>query len=71
MNDGPLTLAVELGGVGRNGDLLVPPIREALARHGPPQLPTPIEVVVAELGDDAGLVGAAGWRDAWKAGRDG
>lgn len=55
------------GGVGRNGDLLIPPIREALDRHGPPDLPTPIEVLVAELGDDAALVGAAAWRRARKA----
>lgn len=54
------------GGVGRNGDLLIPPIREALDRHGPPELPTPIEVHVAELGDDAALVGAAAWRHARK-----
>lgn len=54
------------GGVGRNGDLLIPPIREALDRRGPPELPTPIEVLIASLGDDAGLVGAAGWRRAWK-----
>lgn len=55
------------GGVGRNGDLLIPPIRRALDRHGPPDLPTPIEVLAAELGDDSGLVGAAGWRRARKA----
>lgn len=52
------------GGVGRNGDLLVPPILEALDRHGPPNLPTPIDVLAAELGDDAGLVGAAAWQRA-------
>lgn len=50
------------GGVGRNGDLLTGPIREALDRHGPPDLPSPVAVLTAELGDDAGLVGAAGWR---------
>lgn len=54
------------GGVGQNGDLLIPPIREALDRGGPPELPTTIEVLTAGLGDDAGLVGAAGWRRAWK-----
>lgn len=54
------------GGVGRNGDLLLEPIREALDRRGPRGLPTPIEVLVAALGDDAALVGAAGWLRARK-----
>ena len=52
------------GGVGRNGDLLIPAIREHLDAHGPPDLPVPIQVLVAELADDAGLIGAAGWRRA-------
>jgi glucokinase len=52
------------GGVGRNGDLLLAPVREALDRHGPQNLPEPIEVLVAALGDDAGLVGAAAWHRA-------
>lgn len=52
------------GGVGRNGDLLLAPLREALDGHGPRNLPEPIEVLVAELGDDAGLVGAAAWHRA-------
>ncbi len=52
------------GGVGRNGDLLLAPIREALDRHGPPNLAEPIEVLVAGLGDDAGFVGAAAWHRA-------
>lgn len=52
------------GGVGRNPDLLIAPVREALEIHGPRGLPTPIEVLVAGLGDDAGLVGAAAWRGA-------
>lgn len=54
------------GGVGRNADLLIAPIREALDLRGPPALPTPIEVLVAELGDDAALAGAAAWRRARK-----
>ncbi|MEX2549698.1 MAG: ROK family protein [Nitriliruptoraceae bacterium] len=59
------------GGVGRNGDLLVQPIRAHLDEHGPPDLPTAIEVVVAALGDDAALVGAAAWRRAIRShGRD-
>jgi len=59
------------GGVGRNGDLLIPPIRDALERHGPPNLPAPIEVLVAQLGDDAGLVGAAAWHRAHRDHDDG
>lgn len=49
------------GGVGRNGDLLLGPLREALQGCGPPGLADPIEVLVAQLGDDAALVGAAAW----------
>lgn len=52
------------GGVGRNGDLLLAPLREAPDRHGPQNLPEPIEVLVAGLGDDAGLAGAAAWHRA-------
>lgn len=57
------------GGVGRNGDLLVPVLRNYLDAHGPPGLPAPIEVLVAELGDDAGLAGAGAWRRAAGSGR--
>jgi hypothetical protein len=39
-------------------------VREALDRHGPRNLAEPIEVLVADLGDDAGLVGAAAWHRA-------
>ena len=53
------------GGVARAGDLLLGPIRSALARLGPRGLPAPIDVVRAALGDDAGLAGAAGWSDAF------
>jgi glucokinase len=52
------------GGVSRTGDLLLTPVRDWLARYGPSDLPAPIEVTLAALGDDAGLVGAAAWRDA-------
>ncbi len=52
------------GGVGLNGDLLIDPVREHLRDHGPSRLDPPISVHVAALGDDAGLVGAAAWRDA-------
>lgn len=52
------------GGVARAGELLLGPIRAALARLGPRHLAGGIEVVRAALGDDAGLAGAAGWSDA-------
>lgn len=52
------------GGVGLNGDLLIEPLQEHLRAHGPSQLQPPIAIRVAELGDDAGLAGAAAWRDA-------
>lgn len=52
------------GGVGRNGDLLVPAVRSHLDAHGPPGLPVAIEVLVSELGDAAGLAGAGAWRRA-------
>ena len=52
------------GGVSRAGDLLLGPVREWLARYGPQHLAAPIEVAVAALADDAGLVGAAAWRRA-------
>jgi glucokinase len=55
------------GGVGRNGDLLLPRVRQYLETYGPQDLPTPIQVVVAELGDDAGLAGAAAWLEATSA----
>ncbi len=52
------------GGVSRTGDLLLAPVRDWLARYGPRDLPLPIEVRLAALGDDAGLIGAAAWRHA-------
>jgi glucokinase len=55
------------GGVGRNIDLVAPVLKRELERHGPPAA-GPVEVTVAELGDDAALAGAAAW---WVAiGRD-
>jgi glucokinase len=53
------------GGVAQAGDLLLGPIRAALAQLGPRGLPEPINVVRASLGDDAGLSGAAGWFEAF------
>jgi glucokinase len=58
-------LIVVGGGLGLTSDLLHDPLREALARYGPRDLPQPIGVVRAELGDDAGLAGAAGWAEAF------
>ena len=51
------------GGVGMNHDLVVPIIKRQLAAHGPDAGPD-IEVVTAELGDDAALAGSAAW---WRA----
>jgi glucokinase len=54
------------GGLGLNGDLVLDPIRELLAKRGPRRLPTPITVVNAELADDAGLAGAGAWHRAFR-----
>ncbi len=51
------------GGLGRVGSLLLDPIRAHLARRGPRGLT--VDVVGAALGDDAGLAGAAGWRESF------
>ncbi len=56
------TVVVVGGGMGRNGELVLAPIRSALARFGPAG--PPITVVTAALGDDSGLLGAAAWRAA-------
>lgn len=56
------TILVVGGGVGLNADLTLAPIVDALARFGPKG--PPIDVVAAALGDDPGLIGAAGWRAA-------
>ncbi len=47
------------GGLGLSGPWILDAIRAHLAAHGPPAWSC--EVKVAELGDDAGLVGAAAW----------
>ena len=62
-------LIVVGGGLGLRGDLLHDPLREALTVYGPRDLPTPIGIVSAELGDDAGLAGAAGWAQAFEGSR--
>jgi glucokinase len=53
------------GGVGLVGEPVLEPMRQALAAHGPPGLPEPVEVVNATLGDDAGLAGAGAWHRAF------
>lgn len=55
------------GGVSQAGDLLLEPLRSAVAELGPQHLPSPIEVQLARLGDDSGLVGAAAWEAAFTA----
>lgn len=52
------------GGVGQAGELLLQPVRDAVHAHATPGRGQPVQVVGAALGDDAGLVGAAGWRRA-------
>ncbi|MGH2539407.1 MAG: ROK family protein [Actinomycetota bacterium] len=54
-------LIVVGGGLGLVGDLLYGPMRAAVATYGPRELPQPIRIESALLGDDAGLIGAAGW----------
>ena len=54
-----LDLVVIGGGVARSGALLFDPLREALARYAGLDFLRGLQVVPAELGGDAGLVGAA------------
>ncbi len=54
------------GGLGLIGDVLLDPLRAAVARLGPPAVDPPIQVVAAALGDDAGLAGAAAWHRAFR-----
>lgn len=58
------TAVVVGGGMGRNGDLVLGPVREAIATVGPADLVDRMEIVEAVLGDDAGLAGAAAWLEA-------
>jgi glucokinase len=51
------------GGVGMNGDLVLPVLEEQIRKHGP-DTGEAIEVATAVLGDQAALAGAAAW---WKA----
>jgi len=54
------------GGLGLVGDVLLDPLRAAVAELGPPAVDPLIQVVPAALGDDAGLAGAAGWHRAFR-----
>jgi glucokinase len=51
------------GGMGRDPSVLEP-VRAAVEREGPSDPDLPTLVRTAELGDDAGLVGGAGWAEA-------
>jgi glucokinase len=52
------------GGVGLSNGFLEP-LRAQMAQRRPPQLRGTLDVVRATLGDDAGLVGAAAWHQAF------
>ncbi len=54
------------GGLGLVGEAILEPLRDAVARNGPPVMVPPIAVVAASLGDDAGLAGAAAWTRAFR-----
>jgi glucokinase len=54
-----LDLVVIGGGVAKSGPLLFDPVREALTDYARLDFLTGLRVVPAELGGDAGLVGAA------------
>lgn len=58
-----LDLVVIGGGVAKSGALLFDPLREALASHAGLDFLRGLRVVPAELGGDAGLVGAAALLD--------
>mgnify|MGYP002785256746 FL=1 len=57
---GPEVIVVG-GGLVNAGDLLLDPVRAILGARRPEPLPDPVPVRRAELGDRAGLVGAAAW----------
>ena len=56
---GPRLLVVIGGGVAKSGELLFDPVRAALADYAGLEFLRGLRVVPAELGGDAGLVGAA------------
>ncbi|MFC5467392.1 ROK family protein [Cohnella suwonensis] len=50
------------GGVSEIGETLFGPLMETVRKHGIPDLVNPVQFVKAKLGEDAGAVGAALWR---------
>jgi glucokinase len=48
------------GGVSQAGDILFEPIRETFYKYAPDPVKEGVEIVAATLGNDAGIVGAAG-----------
>ena len=47
------------GGVGQAGDLILNPVREAIQKRCIPTSAAAVEVVPAQLGESAGVVGAS------------
>ncbi|MMZ64393.1 Glucokinase [compost metagenome] len=48
------------GGVSKAGDILFNEIRSVFAKHAPEPVQKGVQIVPATLGNDAGMVGAAG-----------
>ncbi|MNL86953.1 Glucokinase [compost metagenome] len=48
------------GGVSKAGDILFEPIREIFQKYTPEHAQTGVDIVPATLGNNAGVVGAAG-----------
>jgi glucokinase len=48
------------GGVSKAGDILFDEVRRVFAKLTPAPLQTGVSIIPAELGNDAGIVGAAG-----------
>lgn len=48
------------GGVSKAGDVLLDPVREVFAKFAPAKAREQVDIVAAQLGNDAGVIGAAG-----------
>ena len=63
MNLPPLAMRIPVivigGGVSKMGELLFEPVRRAVRERAFPLLAQAVRIVPAELGDDAGVFGAA------------